>query len=189
MTFLTPFIAALALASPSPPADCSVAPAPPSAQRVFTNADLERMAACRYQTGAQSQVGAPPPETVNPWPRKTARATPEDTVRLEILEADWRARWRSTDQRVRKLRPRGHGPSAGGRPGPARRQEAAHRPTLTLDPHQPCERTRGRGERARGRVSGPSAARRRPSRLASAEGAIVRLASRPRRPSATLARL
>ena len=104
MTFLTPFIAALALASPSPPADCSVAPAPPSAQRVFTNADLERMTACRYQTGAQSQVGAPPPETVNPWPRKTARATPEDTVRLEILEADWRARWRSTDQRVRKLR-------------------------------------------------------------------------------------
>ena len=104
MTFLTPFIAALALASPPQAPDCSLAVGPPTHQRVFTNADLERMAACRYQTGVQSEVGTYSADATQRSPRKATRAAPEPEARLQTLESDWRARWRSTDQKVRKLR-------------------------------------------------------------------------------------
>lgn len=93
MTFLTLSIALVALTAAPQTPDCSLPPSAGSEPRVFTNADLDRMAACRYQTGAQSQVGAGP------------RAAPSsDRTGSGALEADWRARWRSVDQRARKLR-------------------------------------------------------------------------------------
>lgn len=93
MTFLTLSIAMVALTAAPPSPDCSLPPSSGSGPRVFTNADLDRMAACRYQTGAQSQVGA------------GSRAAPSvDRTGPGAVEADWRARWRSVDQRARKLR-------------------------------------------------------------------------------------
>ncbi|MEO8501239.1 MAG: hypothetical protein ABI565_10015 [Vicinamibacteria bacterium] len=99
MMYLMPFLAALALASPVPAPDCTLAPL--SERRVFTNADLERMAACRYQTGALSEAGTPIRETSSRPPQK---ASSEDRARIETREADWRARWRSVDQKARRLR-------------------------------------------------------------------------------------
>lgn len=103
MTFLTLSIAAIALAAAPQPPDCSLPPSTRSGPRVYTNADLERMALCRYQTGAESRVGSRPPETARPArpSRQTAAAAGSDP---EALEADWRARWRSVDQKARKLR-------------------------------------------------------------------------------------
>jgi|GEM_PF-2388805 len=104
MTFLTLSIAAIGLsAAPQAPA-CSLPPSSRSEPRVFTNADLERMAACRYQTGAQSEIGAPDPEKAARPAARTKRASPSGGSEPDALEADWRARWRSVDQKARKLR-------------------------------------------------------------------------------------
>jgi len=112
MTFLPlPLIAAasaLALATPS--VDCSRPITPPGERRLFTNADLERIAACRKPSAARSDP-AEPSDTESPsrGPRRTVRAgRSEDpnaeNARAHAIEADWRARWRSVDQRVRRLR-------------------------------------------------------------------------------------
>jgi hypothetical protein len=107
MTFLTSLltlsIAATAPASPQPAIDCSL-PGPPPEHRVFTNADLERMAACRYQTGAQSEVGNRPSGRVAGPARRAGRPSPSDLTQEGALEAEWRARWLSVDQKVRRLR-------------------------------------------------------------------------------------
>jgi len=101
MTFLTSFLAAVAFATGSPAAppqpDCS-RPAVRPEQRVFTNADLERLAACRYQTGAFSEVGDPSSGKAPRAARPAAPASPGAS------EADWRAQWRSVDQKTRRLR-------------------------------------------------------------------------------------
>jgi len=68
---------------------------------VFTNADLERMAACRYQTGVDSERGAPDPGDPKPG-RAVKTSAPASGPRAS--EADWRARWRSVDQKVRRLK-------------------------------------------------------------------------------------
>lgn len=104
MTFLTLSIAAIALAAAPQPPDCSLPSSPRTEPRVFTNADLDRMAACRYQTGAQSQVGAQASGTATPPAPRTKRASPSEASDRDALEADWRARWRSVDQKARKLR-------------------------------------------------------------------------------------
>ncbi len=104
MTFLTSSIAAIALAAAPQPPDCSLPPSSRSKPWVFTNADLERMAACRYQTGAQSQVGTDAPEKTARPDRRSKGASPTRGSEADALEADWRARWRSVDQKTRKLR-------------------------------------------------------------------------------------
>ncbi len=93
MTFLTPFIVATSLALTSQP-DCSL----PATQRTFTNADLEKMAACRPhasppETGA---TGAPKP--------KGEASSSKGAGSPESLEANWRAQWRNIDQKARRLR-------------------------------------------------------------------------------------
>lgn len=85
MTFLTLTLVATTLATPPP--DCSRPTAVRGEKRVFTNADLERIAACRPPSSTS-------PENVSGEPEKAKRAA----------EADWRARWRSIDQKVRRLR-------------------------------------------------------------------------------------
>jgi hypothetical protein len=95
MTFLTPFIAAMAtsLALTSQP-DCSL----PKTQRAFTNADLERMAACR-------SASAPPEPLDTPSAKPRREASPSRAAASpDSREADWRAQWRSVDQKVRRLR-------------------------------------------------------------------------------------
>jgi hypothetical protein len=104
MTFLTLSIAAIALVAAPQPPDCSLPPSSRSEPRVFTNADLERMAACRYQTGAQSQVGTRTPEETARPARRSREGSPGGGSDEAALEADWRARWRSVDQKARKLR-------------------------------------------------------------------------------------
>jgi hypothetical protein len=105
-TFLATFL--LAIQGPPPsPQDCSLATGTPSPKRVFTNADLERMAACRYQTGVLSAVSGAVPES--PGPTRSARGSkPESptsaSAQRDEAEAEWRAQWRSVDQKVRKLR-------------------------------------------------------------------------------------
>jgi hypothetical protein len=103
MTFLTPFITAIVFAAPLPP-DCSLKAAPRLEKREFNNADLERMAACRYQTGAQSEVGAVPNEKAARAARAATTPGPESGPGPDALEADWRAQWRSVDQKARRLR-------------------------------------------------------------------------------------
>lgn len=100
MTFLTLSMAVAALAAAPQTPDCSLPPSPRSEPRVFTNADLDRMAACRYQTGAQSQVGAGEPAKAARSTRRSGAAGAEPGA----IEADWRARWRAVDQKARKLR-------------------------------------------------------------------------------------
>lgn len=103
MTYLTLSALALSLApaQASPPRpDCALPRHTQTKTYVFTNADLERMAACRYQTGAASRPGdhaggADSPRRVP----KAATASARDAV-----ERDWRARWRSVDQKTRRLR-------------------------------------------------------------------------------------
>ena len=105
--------AALAVSSFAPVDEgdpCALRIGAPSTQRTFTNEDLARMAACR-QASVDSQ-DAPASLPSRPTPGRTARGTrpasraglAADPTSLEQLEADWRARWRSMDQRVRKLR-------------------------------------------------------------------------------------
>jgi hypothetical protein len=102
MTLLTLSIAALALGSP--PALCSIAEGSPPEQRVFTNADLDRMASCRYQTGAESKPGTVARTSPSRSGRGAAGATARDAPRPDPAEADWRAQWRSIDQKARRLR-------------------------------------------------------------------------------------
>jgi len=104
MTLLRLSIAALALAAAPQPPDCSLPQAPRSEPRVFTNADLERMAACRYQTGAQSEAGARTPESAARPARRPKESAASTGPDADATEADWRARWRSVDQKARKLR-------------------------------------------------------------------------------------
>lgn len=109
MTLLTLSIAAMTIASPSP--DCSLSPGSLAERRVFTNADLERMAACRYQTGVQSKVGAAPPVELRrsrPAQRGVTLASHSPGREADAFEANWRAQWRSVDQRVRRLRREAH---------------------------------------------------------------------------------
>ena len=72
-------------------------------QSAFTNADLERMAACRYQTGVQSEATATPGSSARPG-RREAHGGSESSRDGSALERDWRARWRSVDQHARRLR-------------------------------------------------------------------------------------
>jgi hypothetical protein len=104
MTLLTLSIAALALAATAQLPDCSLPQAPRSEPRVFTNTDLERMAACRYQTGAQSEIGAGTSQSAARPARRSKEPAASAGANSDALEADWRARWRSVDQKARKLR-------------------------------------------------------------------------------------
>lgn len=114
MTFLILSLAAITLATPQP--TCAFPTGSLSGKRVFTNADLELMAACRYQTGAQSEVGGSrkPPAV----PPRQAGKQEDAASRRATDEADWRARWRSVDQKARRLR----------REAGALRQEAGEAP-------------------------------------------------------------
>jgi hypothetical protein len=106
MTFFTLPMLAMALASPSPD-DCSIARGALPPQHVFTNADLDRMSACRYQTGAQSEVGTTASDNSIRRPARSggSAARPQaDASSLDAREADWRAQWRSVDQKARRLR-------------------------------------------------------------------------------------
>ncbi len=102
-TFLTQTLLAVALASPTAQ-DCSLKVGTPSAQRVFTNKDLERMAACRHQAGAQSEARPQAPDPSERGRGRTAKATASGRDRSADAENDWRAQWRSIDQKARKLR-------------------------------------------------------------------------------------
>jgi len=104
MTLLIPSLAALALAAAPQPPECSLPQAPRSEPRVFTNADLERMAACRYQTGALSEAGGGTPESAARPVRRAKASAGAAGPDADAIEADWRARWRSVDQKARKLR-------------------------------------------------------------------------------------
>ncbi len=101
MTFLTLTLLATTLATPSP--DCSRPTAVRGERRVFTNADLERIAACRPPSAAPTEAAS----AENEKPKRTrtdARPGSSERLPAEAAEADWRARWRSIDQKVRKLR-------------------------------------------------------------------------------------
>lgn len=101
MTLLTLTLATLALlAAP----DCSPVTRP-IAGKVFTNADLDRLAACRQQTGGASEK-APSAEPAAPFPGRPGRPKAPDTgtASRDNAEADWRAQWRSIDQKARRLR-------------------------------------------------------------------------------------
>jgi len=111
MTFLAFTLAAMALASPQAP--CSLPKATPGVARTFTNADLELMSACRYQTGVESEVGHADEAPASPGKtgRRTKTSTKSSTNRggavtsdSSAAEADWRAQWRSVDQKARRLR-------------------------------------------------------------------------------------
>jgi hypothetical protein len=104
MTFLTFSLAALSLgliSDPAPKATCLPPRDPEAKPHVFTNADLERMAACRYQTGAESRPGTA--RTEAPTAGRATR-TGAGSRRPSDAEADWRAQWRSIDQKTRRLR-------------------------------------------------------------------------------------
>lgn len=105
MTFLTLslFATTIAMTLATPPPDCSRPVAVRGERRVFTNADLERIAACRPLTAAPTEADSA--ETEKPKRTRTdARAGSSERSPAEAAEADWRARWRSIDQKVRKLR-------------------------------------------------------------------------------------
>ena len=101
MTLLT---LSMAIALASPQVACPLPPGSLSEKRVFTNADLELMAACRYQTGAQSEVGTAPTATAQKPQRRPAAGAVIAPRRTDAAEADWRAQWRSVDQKARRLR-------------------------------------------------------------------------------------
>ena len=102
MTLLTLSIVAISFAPLQ--AGCLLPPGSLSSQRSFTNADLERMAACRYQTGAQSELGTDPAERSSRSPRSGAKVSAPEHAGGSAIEADWRAQWRSIDQKTRRLR-------------------------------------------------------------------------------------
>ena len=103
MTFLLPYVAALTLAA-TPPSGCALPEKTTTTPRVFTNADLDLMSACRYQTGALSESGAAPAEPSLKG-RRAPRASGHRTEAVaDAAEADWRARWQAIDQKVTRLR-------------------------------------------------------------------------------------
>ena len=102
MTLFTLSVLAIALASP--PSDCSLPAGSLSERRVFTNADLDRMASCRYQTGALSEAASRPVERASRPPRPAAKHTAADYRPPDALEADWRAQWRAIDHKAGTLR-------------------------------------------------------------------------------------
>lgn len=110
MTFLHPPLIAAALAVATPSVNCSRPITAPGERRLFTNADLERIAACRRLSAARSDPDeSSDSESPSRGPQRTVRAdrsedTNDGNARAHALEADWRARWRSVDQRVRRLR-------------------------------------------------------------------------------------
>jgi len=102
MTLLNLSMAVVLLTAADQPPDCSLPQKSKPGTWVFTNADLARMAACRGQTNAPRE-DAPPPE--KPSRSKRGTTVPSTLDRYDgAVEADWRARWRSVDQKVRKLR-------------------------------------------------------------------------------------
>jgi hypothetical protein len=101
MSFLISSLLAVSLSGAQVP--CSEPKGVPSSQRAFTNADLERMSACRYQTGVQSESG-PPLGRATASSGRASKAPSSNAGETAALENDWRARWRSVDQRVRRLR-------------------------------------------------------------------------------------
>ena len=104
MTFLSLSIAAIALTAVPQPPDCSLPPASKSEPRVFTNADLDRMAACRYQTGAESEVGTREAAKAARPARPSRGASRAAEAGPDALEAEWRSRWRAVDQKARRMR-------------------------------------------------------------------------------------
>jgi len=103
MTFLNLSMAVVVLTAAPQPPDCSLPQLPKAEPWVFTNADLERMAACRYQTGAQSEGQTRTPEKAA-RPTRGSKASSASGQPASALEADWRSRSRSLDEKVRKLR-------------------------------------------------------------------------------------
>lgn len=110
MTFLHLHLVAAALVLATPPPDCSRPITSPAEKRVFTNADLERIAACRKLNDVrsdpdESSAAEAPPRGAERTTRSDRPAGLEGNARAGgALEADWRARWRSVDQRARRLR-------------------------------------------------------------------------------------
>lgn len=104
MLFLT--YALVAITSAAQPPNCARLSDLLAGKRVFTNADLEQISACRYQTGVDSQGEVR--ETDSKEAPRPARTDALNDRGDDRSEADWRARWRSVDQRVRKLRREAH---------------------------------------------------------------------------------
>ncbi|MEO8361038.1 MAG: hypothetical protein ABI672_13490 [Vicinamibacteria bacterium] len=117
MTFL--ILALTVLTAVAPQSRCALPQEARSKPRVFTNADLDRMSACRYETGAESEVGSGSAATRDAASGRSRRPTKSkasgDALRSEshantadagsgFSEADWRAQWRSVDQKTRRLR-------------------------------------------------------------------------------------
>ena len=122
MTFLTLTVAAVlsstaAAAAPSQPT-CTLPRDSSSAQRSFTNADLDRMSACRYQTGVHSEPGSDATATTGARVGSSNRQTKSQASPVTAsqrssrsqrpsdagAEDDWRAQWRAIDQKARRLR-------------------------------------------------------------------------------------
>ena len=104
MTFLVSLLFTAALGSLQ--ADCPVPTGSASGQTSFTNADLERLSACRYQTGALSESREAPPERTGRARKSAPKSSRDVSVSGSDTEGDWRARWRSVDQKARRLRRR-----------------------------------------------------------------------------------
>ena len=104
MTFLVTFLFTAALASSQ--ADCPAPTGFPSSQTSFTDADLERLSACRYQTGALSDSKPAPSERTARGRKSAPKSNGEVSASGSDseTESDWRARWRSVDQKARRLR-------------------------------------------------------------------------------------
>lgn len=135
MTLLNLSIAAIVLVATPQSPDCSLPPKSESEPRVFTNADLERMTACRYQTGAQSEIGTRTPERAARPARRSKDSLLAEGSDPDAIEGDWRARWRSVDQKARKLRQQARElrQEAGETPRDPKKQPAGRRsPTLLI---------------------------------------------------------
>ena len=106
MTFLTLSLEGMTLATTlAPPApDCSRPVAVRGERRVFTNADLERIAACRPPTETPPESATAEGAKPSRAPARGSRSASAESVSPDAAEADWRARWRSVDQKARALR-------------------------------------------------------------------------------------
>ena len=113
MTFFTLTIALAAVSANPPQLSCSLQPGSPSAQRVFTNADLERMAACRRENEGSPDVpttdAADAPSSKGSGRARKSNANSGSADRThnsasDSAEEDWRAQWRAIDQKARRLR-------------------------------------------------------------------------------------
>lgn len=101
MTFLTLAFALAAITFTEAGTDCDRLKDVIALKRAFTNTDLDRIAACRGRAEAQegpAVAGKELPE------RRPTRTTPTGATAREEVEEDWRARWRSVDQKTRRLR-------------------------------------------------------------------------------------